>query len=338
MNQAPSNAQWKKLAETAVEFGKIAPWTWMEDAVFFGIRDRETDVVNYCCIMGSGGEFYAMSLYRDIAGLHSFIALRDGIFGTDPFTTYHLQDCLMASFEPLEDLDETDTEILRAAGLQPEAGALVPRFRSHRPRQVPWYIDADEAETMTYALAASAAAALLVRGTPALLKGEQEIDIPVFAFGPDGSLVHGYTQVPGHVPQLPAYVLTDEALAGRLKSHAASEELAWMVRSFIGPMPVMESERPVFPTLVLWFDLTAGKVMHIETCRDLEEGAAMVLQTTAALIAHQGIRPGRLAVTEPALEGLLGRLCKQLDIPLELQVANEATEAAIEDFHRHFGQ
>lgn len=62
-----------------------------------------------------------------------------------------------------------------------------------------------------------------------------------------------------------------------------------------------------------------------------------MLQNTVALIGHQGLRPGRLLVTEPAVEALLGRLCRQLDIPLTREEDLPQIEAVIEDFHRHFG-
>ncbi len=337
MNQAPSNGQWQRLTAAASEFYKIAPWEWMDDTVFFGIQAPGTETVDYGCIMGKGGEHFALALYRGEAGLHSYIALRDGTQGMDPFSTYHLQDCLMASFELPEDLDDTDREILRAAA--PAAGEpkRLPQFRSLRPRQVPWYLTADEADTLAYGLAAAAAVALLVRGTPDMLYGGQEADIPVFSFGRDGSLVHRFTRVAGYVPPVPALELKDEDLIRRLKETPADPETVWVVRSFVGPIPVMEAERPVFPTLVVWFDQAREQVMHIETCADLVQGAETVLQSTVALIGHQKRRPGTLLVTEPAVEALLGRLSRQLDIPLGLQEAIPQIEAVIEDFHRHFG-
>lgn len=337
MNQAPNNGQWQRLTAAASEFYKIAPWQWMEDTVFFGIQAPGTEEVNYGCIMGKGGEHLALALYRGEAGLHSYIALRDGLLGMDPFSTYHLQDCLMASFEQPEDLDDTDREILRAAAPETGNAERLPQFRSLRPRQVPWYLTAQEAEALAYGLAAAAAVSLLVRGTPKLLYGEHEADIPVFSFGRDGSLVHRFTQVAGYVPPVPALELRDEVLARRLKESPQAAETVWVVRSFVGPIPVMEAERPVFPTLVVWFDLAREQVMHIETCADLTQGAEAVLQNTVALIGHQGLRPGRLLVTEPAVEALLGRLCRQLDIPLTREEDLPQIEAVIEDFHRHFG-
>lgn len=338
MNKAPSNTQWLKLLEAASEFNRIAPWTWMEDSVFFGVKDPDTEEINYCCIMGAGGEHFALALYRGTAGLHSYIGLRDGIYGTDIFSTFHLQDCIMASFEDREGLDKTDLEIIKASGMKFRGRKQWPQFRSMAPRMVPWYLDEDEARILTYALAAAAATALLVKGNPQMLYGENDQQIPVFSFGRDGSLVHAFTQVEAYSPKAASYTLTDELLIRRLSQLPTEPKAAWIIRSFLGPMPVMEEERPVFPTIVIWFDTLSEMVLHIETFKDIQEGAAKVFQNTLGMIDTMGIKPGELVVTEPELEILLGRMCGQIGLKLDKQESNGMIDAVIEDFHQHFGK
>lgn len=336
MNQAPANAQWIKLLEAASEFNRIAPWTWMEDSVFFGVKAPDSEEIDYCCIMGAGGEHFALTVYRGVEGLHSYLGLRDGIYGTDLFTTYHLQHCLMASFEDRDGLDKADLEIVKASGLKFRGKKQWPQFRSMRPRMVPWYLEAEEAETLTYALAAAAAASLLVKGNPQMLYGQNEEDIPVFAFGKDGSLVHTFTRVEAYVPKALSYTLTDDLQIRRFSKLPKEPQASWIVRSFLGPTPVLESERPVLPTIVIWFDTLSDMVLHIETFTDLRAGAATVFQKTLGLIDSVGRKPGKLIFTEPEMQILLGAVCDQIALNQELQEYNELIDTVIEDFHENF--
>lgn len=338
MNKAPSHTQWVKLLETAAEFNRLTPWEWMDDTLFFGVREPESQEINYCCIMGRGGEHFALAVYRGTAGLHSYIALRDGINGTDLFTTYHHQHCLMASFEDREGLDKTDMEIVKASGLKFRGKKQWPQFRSLRPRMVPWYLEAEEAQTLTYALAAAGAVSLLVKNSPQMLFGKTEEEIPVFSFGKDGSLVHSFTQVPAYTPRSAAYSLTDELLIKRLKSLPVERDAHWIIRSFLSPMAVLDEERPYFPTLVIWFDALSEQVLHIETVPTVQEEATKIFQNTLGMIEHIGIKPGTLIFTEPELQILFGKLCDQIDLKQELQPYNVQIEAVIEDFHENFGK
>lgn len=337
MNKAPSNTQWQRLLEASMEFNKLAPWGWMDDGVFFGVKHPDSGDIDYCCIMGRSGEHLALAVYRGIPGLHSYIALRDGINGQDIFTTYHLQHCLMASFEDREALDKADLEIIKASGLKPRGRKQWPQFRSLRPAMVPWYLEAEEAEILTYALAAAGAASLLVKGKPEMLFGKTEEDIPVFSFGKDGSLVHSFSRVPAYNPRSASYSLTDEALVERFLQLPTEPAAHWIIRSFLGPMPVMGEERPAFPTLVIWFDTLSDRVLHIETVAGVQEDAAKIFQNTLGIIDHLGIKPGKLIFTEPELHILFERLCAQIGLEPELQVSNAQIDAVIEDFHQNFG-
>lgn len=338
MITAPTNEQWLKLLQTADEFNQLAPWTWMDDAMFFGVKEPDSGIINYCCIMGKGGEHFALALYRGTAGLHSYIALRDGIFGTDLYTTYHRQDCIMASFEDRGDLDKADLEIIKATGMKFRGKKKWPQFRSLRPRMVPWFLEAQEAAALTYGLAAAGAAALLIKGNPQLLVGENEEDIPVFSFGKDGSLVHSFTRVEAYVPKAASYSLTDDLLVQRLKKLPKETKASWIIRSFLGPIPIMEKERPVFPTLMVWFDTASEMVLHIETFTDLQEGALKAFQNTLGMIDHMAFRPGKLIVTEPELQILFSKLSEQIDLKLDYQPHNDLIDAVIDDFHQNFGR
>jgi len=72
MNIVTSLQEWKALYEAALEFKELAPWNWMNDTDFFGVKDPVSGEIGYCCIMGAAGEYYALGLYSGIICLVLF--------------------------------------------------------------------------------------------------------------------------------------------------------------------------------------------------------------------------------------------------------------------------
>ena len=64
-----SPQQWRELYNAAIELKKLKPWEWMWDSEIFGVQNPETGEVGYCCVMGRGGEHYAMAVY-DLPGMN----------------------------------------------------------------------------------------------------------------------------------------------------------------------------------------------------------------------------------------------------------------------------
>lgn len=244
----------------------------------------------------------------------------------------------MASFEDRDGLDKTDLEIIKASGQKFRGKKKWPQFRSLRPRMVPWYLDAEEAHILTYSLAAAAAASLLVKGNPEMLYGKSDEEIPVFSFGRDGSLVHSFTRVVAFEPKSVSFTLTDDLLIKRFKKLPTEPKAHWIIRSFLGPMPVMEKKRPIFPTLVIWFDTLSDMVLHIETVSSVQEEGSKLFQNTLGMIERMGVKPGKLIFTEPELQILFANLCDQIGLKQELQESNDQIDAVIEDFHLNFGK
>ena len=53
IDQSPSLQEWKSLYKAAIEFKKLAPWSWMYDTDIFGVKDPVSGKIGYCCIMGA---------------------------------------------------------------------------------------------------------------------------------------------------------------------------------------------------------------------------------------------------------------------------------------------
>ena len=67
---------WQQLLESAKEFHKQKPWTYLSDDQIFAISYPETDELLYCSVMGAGEEVFGLAVY---IGREGFRALLDTI-------------------------------------------------------------------------------------------------------------------------------------------------------------------------------------------------------------------------------------------------------------------
>lgn len=92
--------------------------------MFLGVVDPESGEVGYCSVMGSGGEFHALGVYRGAKGLLSYRRIRtrnlerDGLGVADDPDVFLGQKALMASFEGSRDVDKRDKKIIQSLGLR----------------------------------------------------------------------------------------------------------------------------------------------------------------------------------------------------------------------------
>lgn len=81
-NSVTSVERWKAFYKTAAQFRDAAPWRWLRDRDIFGVRNPETDEIGWCCVMGAGGQHYALAVYDGNIGLQNYWHLAT----TDPST------------------------------------------------------------------------------------------------------------------------------------------------------------------------------------------------------------------------------------------------------------
>ena len=152
MNEkAPSLEQWQRLYEMAAEIKKMTPWEWIDETNLIGIQDPLSGDVNYLSVMGSLGEHLALSIYLGI----------DGLIGLDQFTAnpddlnheiFLETPQIQISFEDRGFLENEDRQLIKELGLKFRGKQSWPLFRSYRPGSVPWFLNAEEAQTMQTAL------------------------------------------------------------------------------------------------------------------------------------------------------------------------------------------
>ena len=165
----PTIDEWRELYESAVRVKELAPWGWMTEADVFGVQNPETDELGFVSVMGMLGEHYAMSLYLGPKGLYEFWEFEEIGHLASPEGLLEIPQ-LQASFENRDELHKKDREVIKGLGLKFRGRHAWPMFRSYRPGFAPWFLEAEEARFLRYALDQLVDVAPRFREDPSLLE------------------------------------------------------------------------------------------------------------------------------------------------------------------------
>ncbi|WP_138753663.1 DUF7309 domain-containing protein [Paenibacillus sinopodophylli] len=264
----PSSQQWERLYEAAIAFKAAEPWSILENDDLFAVKDPNSELTGYCCVMGAGGEVYGMALYLGRSGLDTLLAMFNDEIDEDPLFVQH---CLMLSFDDREDLHPKEKDIIKKLGLKFRGRGAWPSFKLHEPGYYPWLLEqAHDVSFLTEALEQAIQVAATVREDPHFLHSQN--DLLLHRVGKpqsDGVLAwQNEWQLPaeenekqvGQSPYVP-----NELLLAKLKKTIKSSNSVWEIDLFFVPAPVMEQERPYFPMALAVMDQDSQQIiaMHM---------------------------------------------------------------------------
>ncbi len=137
----------KRLYELATELFALRPWEQLDDSQLILVRQGRSGELRYCFVMGALGEIYAMHAYIGPEGyrLHCRIQAGEKIESGAFLAALH---SVYVDFVPRSELKRQDRELLGWLGHPQKRGLMSPIFRAGRPGFHPWFVTAEEAETL----------------------------------------------------------------------------------------------------------------------------------------------------------------------------------------------
>ncbi len=139
------------------------------------MENPETKEIAYCSFMVALGEVFALNVYLGPEGLQSFFHFQD-LAGDDPHAdsqditdAYFMLKFLSVSFENRDQLDKKDLATVKDLIFNIRGKKQWPQFRSHQPRQYPWYLTASECRFFTRVLEESITGAFACKKDKGLL-------------------------------------------------------------------------------------------------------------------------------------------------------------------------
>jgi hypothetical protein len=311
----------------------------MSDSDLFGVQNPETGEIGYCCVMGAGGEVFALAVYLGWEGLIGYLAIQSGEINVDDPDVMHLQKCLMASFEDRDDLENEDLKIIRRLGLRFRGRKAWPQFRSFLPGYVPWYLTKEEASFLTVALEQAAEVALRFREDRNLLSPSEEgLFFTRVLLNKDGAPTwqDAWTEPVENEGRERLTPPVDELRIKRMKKNRANKKgICWEIDAFYFPGAVEEGERPYFPRISVVADHTSALVLHFW----LEAPRSYVTRFHDNLLSFfedSKMLPEKIFVHDPEVFELLEPITSPLNIELKSVESLSAVEELRADMLSRF--
>jgi len=336
----PTIEQWRELYKFAIQAKKIAPWEWMTETDIFGVQDPETDEIGFVSIMGMAGEHYAIAVYLGPEALYGFWDLQEA----DPSEISELLlqiPQIQASFENRDILNKKDHEIIKKIGLKFRGQNAWPMFRSYRPGFFPWFLEANEARLIMYALEQTPDVALRYKENGSLLYGFDDESYLVRVPHKEYDTLVWEDRImrfpPPESPHISIALNTREieALKGLPRGMNTFE-----IDFFRLPVKIGEkSTRPFYAYMLLLVDAKSCMVLGNELMvadQSLEAMWGSIPVKVVHQLSKAGFVPGEIRVRSKLLLQLLQPLAGQLRFNLKLTRALRSLDSAREFLFQRF--
>lgn len=319
---SPTPSEWHRLYQANIRVKEIAPWEWMTETDIFGVKDPETGEIGFVSIMGMLGEHFAEAVYLGAEGLYSFWGFQQ-IADSAPPEAFLEMPHLQASFENRGELTAKDRAVIEELGLKFRGRQEWPLFRSYRPGYLPWYLEAPEARTLTYALEQAVEVALRFKEDPEMLEPSDEESYLVRVPREVGGNVvweDEVMRVPPVEPEPIPVVMDMEALEYVKQLPRGEHTLEMELSVFPAPIQEEKGARPYLSHMLLIVESHRGLILGNELLMP-EPGLVQMWGTVPMKVVHQlarmGILPREIRVQPSQLLALLQLLEEELDVEVK---------------------
>lgn len=145
---APSFISLQSLYSLTMELFQLQPWEILHEDELILVRSGADGEMCYCSVMGAAGEVYSMHVYIGEQGLLLFHQIRANEI-REPGEYFARQHGVSVEYVPRNELERQDREVLSWLGHPKGKGIASPIFRAMRPGFYPWFVSAEEAQTLS---------------------------------------------------------------------------------------------------------------------------------------------------------------------------------------------
>lgn len=260
---------WKDLYKTAIAFRNKQPWLWMTDADLFGVKDPETGIVGYCCIMGNAKQVFALGVYLGIEGFESYwnVVEADDFNELDQLSSCLDQKMLKVEFVDREAIDKVDRAAFKALDLKFRGKAQWVQIRELQPGYLPWYLNDNQAKFLTHVLwQAMEVAEKYQQNDNLVLMDETEEEILVRVPHKEKDGLHWKDSYEDFPPSPPFEIKKANIfLINDVLKSLKKEKAAICFTYLYLPGGVQEGKsRPYFAKLGLWINYGSGFIIGFE--------------------------------------------------------------------------
>ncbi len=309
--KSPTLPQWEKLYREAEQIEALEPWEllWDTDLVEVMVPGRERPV--YCAVLGHAGENLGVNVYDSTEGLERLSRLINAPEGENQLLHIYEQEFTGCFFGPKEELMVPDLSVLKQLGRSYDRQWIY--FRSEKPGYIPWYLDADQAELMTWALEGLRACTQWLRMGKIQAEYDRERFLSCKRQGDQWEITQ--TTPPEIFEYFPRLVMEEEELAPLRQ--AEKLDMVLELDSFYIPTPIQpEPGKPgYFPRATVLLNRENGMCIRQETGKAEDDFHETALSMVSQFIAGEGC-PATICIRDDRLYGVVYDLCQVLEIRL----------------------
>lgn len=318
------------LIALALQFRECKLWNELDDSMIFGVSLPNGET-GYCCVMGNGGEHFALALYSGISGFTTYL---NSIRGLDDFEIVHTYDCINCDFESSSNSNLSPAEKKHIRSIAGERGLKIcrpngfPEFIRHDRGLIRLELNADEIEALGTALEAGIEVARkikalsfkemeklgLVKGRP-YATADGGMRIPMLEMQEDKSFKWSETVTP-KVENLgfPILPFTNAFSLAQLKSIKSNGTFQCKV---IHMMTSMKIEEGIINPLVIIVIDDEGMASPVLQTSEIPHAEEEVLNQLVFFLISIKKRPRTIEVDDDFSESFLKDLCQKADIKLK---------------------
>jgi hypothetical protein len=316
----PAIETWRRLYQLAAQVKELAPWDWMEEIDIFGVKNPDTGQLGFVSVMGMAGEHYAVALYQGAEGLYGFWNFHHlAMYDPAPEMLLEIPE-LQLSYEDRKFTTDKDRALIKELGLKFRGRNAWTLFRCYRPGFHPWYLEADEAQFMIYALEQLLNVAPRYREDESLFEVRGENDYLVRVRDKQGNWKDKIMRIAPPKPMHIEILINTEALE-YLKALPKNVQ-QFEMDVFMLPVKIGEAgERPSYAYMLMMSDSQTGMLLVTELLDPSETLEKMWGSVTGIIIEKMAMMnacPKKILVRPGLLAQLLVQLSAELKVELYL--------------------
>ncbi|MFO7845664.1 MAG: hypothetical protein R6V27_03810 [Balneolaceae bacterium] len=329
----------KKLYPLAQELQKMAPWEFMYERELFGIQLPDSDEPWFASVMGSTGEFCAVSFYEGVEAAHQFLRIQEDPYESDPMEVLLIPH-LMVSFEDIQYMEPEDKDRLRSLGYKLRNKTKWPVLKEVVPGCIHVTPETDKLEQLQQLMEQVMNVASRV--------GRQEFAWIEHTSGgmsglvrvPDGRTKSGWRDDYKNFDLKPVDVLTPVSKS-KVKSlnRLPKNNLVLQAGMVLIPSPIGDKHPPYFPFLLLLVEKENGYILSPELMTphpSVKDMFARSGEKMVEFLTEQKIHPVSIEYCSVRLQPVLEAAFKNTSVELRKVEWMPAFDDAAESMINHF--
>lgn len=329
-----------EMVNAALKYRAAKLWDKLDDSMIFAVRLPDGDT-GYCCIMGNGGEHYALGFYRGDRGFATYLKTLsmadtyDQKMMLEIMCTYHCINCDFVNASDKELSKETVSKIRQIAAdnsMKIQRSKGLPSFiKMDGPTTFFGLPEGNDAIDITTALSAAVAVAEKVKKADDKELSSLGFDpkreycndkggkkIPLLTPGVDGSYEWGLTQSPSLQKDVfPEVTFNNIFISAKVKGIRHDGVMECRVIHY--PYPIGNKSQIWYPSMIMLIDQATEQAIPVALSRettDENESNALLLDSLGETLMGIEICPEEIMVEDDRTENLIADFCRKTEIKL----------------------